>query len=106
MNSRIGMACRLADSDALRGPLLDRRAEHLAREPREQVLECRRLLRELEREATARDLRVVRLDTHEVLTEAIAMYRASGYHEIPRYDDSPYAYHWFEKALVELDGYP
>ena len=66
----------------------------------------RRLLRDPEREATARDLRVVRLDTHEVLTEAIAMYRASGYHEIPRYDDSPYAGHWFEKALVELDGYP
>jgi DNA-binding MarR family transcriptional regulator/ribosomal protein S18 acetylase RimI-like enzyme len=66
----------------------------------------RRLLRELEREATARDLRVVRLDTHEVLTEAISMYRASGYHEIPRYDDNPYAYHWFEKALVGEVGAP
>jgi hypothetical protein len=39
------------------------------------------------------------LDTHEVLTEAISMYRASGYREIPPYDDNPYAHHWFEKVL-------
>jgi DNA-binding MarR family transcriptional regulator/ribosomal protein S18 acetylase RimI-like enzyme len=59
----------------------------------------RRILTELERQACARGLTTVRLDTHEVLSEAIAMYRASGYHEIPRYHDNPYAYHWFEKHL-------
>jgi DNA-binding MarR family transcriptional regulator/GNAT superfamily N-acetyltransferase len=59
----------------------------------------RRILIELERQACARGLMTVRLDTHEVLSEAIAMYRTSGYHEIPRYHDNPYAYHWFEKHL-------
>lgn len=60
---------------------------------------ARRLLDTLEREATARDLTVVRLDTHAALTEAQAMYRACGYTEIPRYDDNVYAAHWFEKRL-------
>lgn len=61
---------------------------------------ARRLLDGLEREARARGLDVVRLDTHAVLTEAQAMYRACGYTEIPRYDDNVYADHWFEKRLV------
>lgn len=60
---------------------------------------ARRILDALEREAAERDLTVVRLDTHAVLTEAQAMYRACGYAEIPRYDDNPYAGHWFEKRL-------
>ena len=34
------------------------------------------------------------------LTEAKAMYRARGYVEIPRYNDDPYANHWFEKRLT------
>jgi hypothetical protein len=34
-----------------------------------------------------------------VLTEAIALYRSSGYREIPLYDDSPYNQLAFEKAL-------
>ncbi|MBO0883679.1 MAG: GNAT family N-acetyltransferase, partial [Mycobacterium sp.] len=59
----------------------------------------RRLLTELERQAASRGLLLVRLDTHEVLTEAVGMYRASGYREIDAYDDNPYAYHWFEKRL-------
>jgi DNA-binding MarR family transcriptional regulator/ribosomal protein S18 acetylase RimI-like enzyme len=66
----------------------------------------RRLLRELEVQARARDLRVVRLDTHEVLAEAISMYRASGYREIPPYDANPYAHHWFEKTLPDPDSSP
>ena len=41
----------------------------------------------------------MRLDTNETLTEAIALYRTSGYREIPRYNDNPHAHHWFEKAL-------
>jgi ribosomal protein S18 acetylase RimI-like enzyme len=60
---------------------------------------ARRLLDGLEQQATVRHLTVVRLDTHTVLTEARAMYRACGYAEIPRYDDNPYAGNWFEKRL-------
>ena len=64
---------------------------------------ARRLLDGLEREARARGLDVVRLDTHAVLTEAQAMYRACGYTEIACYDDNVYASHWFEKRLVAVD---
>ena len=60
---------------------------------------ARRILEGLEQQAVVRDLAVVRLDTHAVLTEARAMYRACGYAEIPRYDENPYAGHWFEKRL-------
>ena len=28
------------------------------------------------------------------------MYRSSGYDEIARYSDNPYANHWFEKRLA------
>jgi DNA-binding MarR family transcriptional regulator/GNAT superfamily N-acetyltransferase len=60
----------------------------------------RRLLTGLEELAASLGLRAVRLDTNEVLTEAISMYRGAGYREIPRYDDNPYAHHWFGKELV------
>ncbi|MET8283729.1 helix-turn-helix domain-containing GNAT family N-acetyltransferase [Streptomyces sp. NPDC005132] len=60
---------------------------------------ARRILHGLEQEAAGRGCAVVRLDTHEVLTEAQSMYRACGYEEIPRYDDNVYAAHWFEKRL-------
>ena len=59
----------------------------------------RRLLAELERVATGRKLRILRLDTNGSLAEALRLYRTSGYREIPRYNDNPYAQHWFEKAL-------
>jgi DNA-binding MarR family transcriptional regulator len=59
----------------------------------------RRLLAELERQALARNLGIVKLDTHRVLTEAIAMYRACGYAEIPSYTEHVYADFWFEKRL-------
>ena len=58
-----------------------------------------RLLRRLEKESVALGHRVVRLDTNSSLTEALAMYRAAGYVEIPRYNDNPYPDHWFEKSL-------
>jgi DNA-binding MarR family transcriptional regulator/GNAT superfamily N-acetyltransferase len=61
---------------------------------------ARRLLGELEQEAARRGLRVVRLDTHAVLSEAQTMYRACGYTEIPAYVDHVYAAHWFEKRLT------
>lgn len=39
------------------------------------------------------------LDTNGALTEAVAMYRARGYVDVPRYNDNPDATHWFAKAL-------
>ena len=59
----------------------------------------RRLLAELETQAARNGLDAVRLETNRVLTEAINMYRAAGYHEVPPFNDEPYAHHWFEKAL-------
>lgn len=60
----------------------------------------RRLLAELERTAAALKLRTIRLDTNGSLAEAIRLYHASGYRAIPRYNDNPYAQHWFEKSLT------
>ena len=59
----------------------------------------RRLLAELERAALALQLPTMRLDTNGSLAEALRLYRASGYLEIPRYNANPYAQHWFEKDL-------
>lgn len=52
-------------------------------------------------ETTARELglTVLRLDTRADLVEARALYARHGYREIPAYNDSPYADHWFEKVL-------
>ena len=58
-----------------------------------------RLLRRLEEESAALGHQVVRLDTNSSLADAMAMYRAAGYVEIPRYNDNPYPDHWFEKSL-------
>jgi DNA-binding MarR family transcriptional regulator/GNAT superfamily N-acetyltransferase len=59
----------------------------------------RRLLASLESEAAARGSEVVRLETNETLTEAIALYRSAGYREVPAFNDETYAHHWFEKRL-------
>jgi len=59
----------------------------------------RRLLAELEAEAARHGVRVLRLETNRTLAEAIAMYRAAGYREVPAFNDEPYAHHWFEKEL-------
>jgi DNA-binding MarR family transcriptional regulator/GNAT superfamily N-acetyltransferase len=59
----------------------------------------RRLLAELEARAAADGTRVLRLETNRALTEAIALYRASGYREVDAFGDEPYADHWFEKTL-------
>ena len=58
----------------------------------------RRLLQELEQLARRNGCRIIRLDTNESLREALQLYRSSGYREIERYNDNPYAHHWFEKA--------
>ena len=59
----------------------------------------RRLLAELEAHAAERGVRVLRLETNRTLTEAISLYRAAGYREVPAFNDEPYAHHWFEKAI-------
>lgn len=59
----------------------------------------RRLLAELEARAAERGFRAVRLETNRALSEAISMYRAAGYHEVPPFNDAPYAHHWFVKDI-------
>jgi DNA-binding MarR family transcriptional regulator/N-acetylglutamate synthase-like GNAT family acetyltransferase len=59
----------------------------------------KRLLTALEGEAVTLGHERVRLYTNRSLDEAKAMYRAAGYVEIDRYNDDPYAHHWFEKRL-------
>jgi DNA-binding MarR family transcriptional regulator len=58
-----------------------------------------RILSALEELAVERGHERVRLDTNRSLAEAQAMYRSRGFVEIPRYNDNPYANHWFEKEL-------
>lgn len=58
-----------------------------------------RLLRHLEDQSRALGHTVVRLDTNKALTEAIAMYERAGYQQIDRYNDNPWATHFFEKPL-------
>ena len=43
--------------------------------------------------------RIVRLDTNAALAEAIGMYQRAGYRAIDRYNDNPWATHFFEKRL-------
>ena len=52
-------------------------------------------------EAVARDLGIatLRLDTNSALPEAVALYRRSGWREIPRFNDDPYPDIFFEKSL-------
>ena len=61
----------------------------------------RRLLAHLEELAVGRGARRIVLDTNESLGEAIAMYRAMGYEPTERYNDNPYAHHWFTKTPRE-----
>ena len=59
----------------------------------------RRLLADLEERARRHGATAVRLDTNRNLTEAIALYRRTGYAEVPPFNDEPFAHHWFEKVL-------
>jgi GNAT superfamily N-acetyltransferase len=58
------------------------------------------LLAALERAAVDAGLTTARLDTRKDLVEARRLYGRNGYVEIPAYNDSPYADHWFEKRLA------
>jgi len=60
---------------------------------------ARRLHELVERQAFEHGARTVHLETNLSLTEAIALYRSSGYREVPAFNDEPYADHWFEKRL-------
>jgi ribosomal protein S18 acetylase RimI-like enzyme len=64
----------------------------------------RRLLVELEGRARSSGAGAVRLETNRSLTEAIGLYRASGYREIPAFNDEVYAHHWFEKELGQASA--
>jgi DNA-binding MarR family transcriptional regulator/GNAT superfamily N-acetyltransferase len=59
----------------------------------------RRILAALEDAAREHGAASVTLETNASLTEAIAMYRASGYVEVEPFNDEVYADHWFEKPL-------
>ncbi len=64
----------------------------------------RRLLAAVEAYAAAHGVAVLRLETNRSLTEAIALYRSAGWTEVPRFNDEPYAHHWFEKRVATLDS--
>jgi DNA-binding MarR family transcriptional regulator/GNAT superfamily N-acetyltransferase len=59
----------------------------------------RRLLLALEHSAKEAGITVLHLETNRTLTEAIELYRHSGYQEVEAFNDEPYAHHWFEKHL-------
>jgi DNA-binding MarR family transcriptional regulator/GNAT superfamily N-acetyltransferase len=59
----------------------------------------RRILQRLEELARSRRLPRLRLETNRTLIEAQRLYRASGYREVPAFNEEPYAHHWFEKDL-------
>ncbi len=59
----------------------------------------RAILAHLEAEAVARGFATVRLDTNRALRAAQALFLRSGYQEIPRYNDNPYADHWYANRL-------
>jgi DNA-binding MarR family transcriptional regulator len=79
---RVGYAKRMWVADGVRGLGLGRR-----------------MLAALEDHARALGFTRLQLETNRSLVEAIALYRGSGYREIPPFNDEPYAHHWFEKEL-------
>ena len=60
----------------------------------------RRLLVTLEQLAHDSGATVARLETNNALTEAIALYRSTGYEEVPAFNDEPFAHRWFAKPLA------
>lgn len=59
----------------------------------------RRVLGALEDQARALGFSTLRLETNRALTEAISLYRNSGYAEVAAFNADPYANHWFEKHI-------
>ncbi len=62
---------------------------------------AQRLLAAIEEQAVRMGLHTLQLDTNRALKEARALYTRNGYREIPRYNDNPYAHHWFEKRELK-----
>jgi DNA-binding MarR family transcriptional regulator len=63
----------------------------------------RRILAEIERQALLHGVDTLRLETNRTLTEAIALYRGSGFVEIARFNDEIYGDYFFEKRLTGQD---
>lgn len=59
----------------------------------------KRMLRASEAQARHLGIKMLRLETNRALKEAINLYKANGYREVPAFNDDPYANHWFEKTL-------
>jgi DNA-binding MarR family transcriptional regulator/GNAT superfamily N-acetyltransferase len=57
------------------------------------------VLSTLENIARETGLTTLRLETNRTLKEAQALYRREGYREVSRFNEEPYAHHWFEKQL-------
>lgn len=66
----------------------------------------RRLLEHLEGLAHEHGSNEARLETGDVLPEAIALYRSSGYVEVPPFNDEPFADRWFTKPLPQRGDVP
>jgi DNA-binding MarR family transcriptional regulator/GNAT superfamily N-acetyltransferase len=60
----------------------------------------RRMLARLEACARENGAEIAHIETNRMLVEAIALYRSVGYVEVPRFNDEPFAHHWFEKRLT------
>lgn len=60
---------------------------------------ARRLMEGAEALAPERGMKTLRLDSNSALPEAAALYRRSGWREIPRFNDDPYPDLFFEKEL-------
>jgi DNA-binding MarR family transcriptional regulator/GNAT superfamily N-acetyltransferase len=59
----------------------------------------RRLMQAVEARAKALGYATLRLDTNRALPAAYELYRKTGWREIGRFNDDPYAHHFFEKQL-------
>jgi DNA-binding MarR family transcriptional regulator/GNAT superfamily N-acetyltransferase len=59
----------------------------------------RQLMEAVEQAARTLSIRVLRLDTNSALSEALRLYRRSGWTEIGRFNDDPYPDLFFEKRL-------
>ncbi len=60
---------------------------------------ARRLMEAAEAAARELGIRTLRLDSNSALTEALQLYRRTGWVEIDRFNDDPYPDHFFEKRL-------
>ena len=60
----------------------------------------RRMMARLEEVARELGIGILRLDTNSALPEAVALYRRSGWNEIPRFNEDPYPDLFFEKVLI------